>query len=358
MVEQIKRIVLNLFPELRGRYHLPRFARVVSVSDAPAAGGVTDAYRPRYAVNVQVMLQNGKPDPALPVFEDLPLPAMAAGIERGHFGFPEPGTLVEVGFAYGSPQHPFIRCVLSQHISMAELAAGDELHQAAPGVYDRTRANGDKERITHGNITDTCNAHRIEAADLVRVIQNAVALVSEHSTEQVGGIKTIEGIGAIKLLSGGVLNLAALDNLNLTTATDLNVSVGRNQITRRAGNDDTVTAGGRTHQVVGDEVLTTDGSYSHSVIGPLLVQCDDAIETVAALANRVKVEDGGKIFIGQADNMLKVLADLAGVVKDLATEVASHSHPSNGAPPTTATNFTAKASQAQGLKGKADAVAE
>lgn len=335
MIEQIKRIVGNLYPEIRGGYHLPRFARVVSISDAPNTGGVTDSYRPRYAVNIQVLKENGKPDTALPVFNDMPLPASSAGMERGGFGFPEPGCLVEVGFAYGSPQRPFIRTVLGLDISMPDLAVGDQRNQAAPGVFEHTQANGDKSRTTFGNITDTCQDHTTDAATIINRAQNIQAHATEHSKELIGALKLIQAMGGLKLLSGSYATIAAVGHISLSTGYNLNqLAAGKIQ----------VESGESISTKAKEKIETTS---------------EAEIETLAALAHRLKVGGDGKIYIGNDSvNTVKALADLAGVVKDLATKVASHVHPSVGAPTDTAVQFTQVATNANTLKTQVDDVAE
>ena len=47
--------------------------------------------------------------------------------------------------------------------------------------------------------------------------------MDDHSSESVGGIKKIEALGALKLLSGGSASLAAVDDLHQATGRDLNV---------------------------------------------------------------------------------------------------------------------------------------
>jgi len=335
VIEHIKRIVGNLYPEIRGGYHLPRFGRVLSVSDAPNRGGVTDNYRPRYAVNVQVLKENGKPDTKLPVFYDLSLPAASVGMERGDFGFPEPGCIVEVGFAYGSPQRPFIRTVLGVDVSMPELAVGDQRRQTAPGVFDQTQANGDKSRTTFGNITDTCYDHTTDAATIIQRAHSLQAHVSEHSAEHIGGVKKIEAMGGITLQSGGFARFTSVGHLSFTTAFNFNQY-----------------ASGSKTTYIGEQ------SYTY-VKGAVETKSDDAIESFASNAQRLRVGEDGKLYIGNDSvNIVKSVADLAAIVKDLATKVASHVHPSVGAPTATATQFTASATQTGLLKDKVDAVAE
>ncbi|BCS47075.1 hypothetical protein Pta6605_54060 [Pseudomonas amygdali pv. tabaci] len=60
MDDAIKRSVERQFPELTGGYHLPRFAKVVAVADAPASAGLCDDFRPRFSVDLQVMGQTAR----------------------------------------------------------------------------------------------------------------------------------------------------------------------------------------------------------------------------------------------------------------------------------------------------------
>ena len=101
MDDAIKRSVERLFPELTGGYHLPRFARVVGVADAPADASMCDDFRPRYAVDIEVLGQDGEADPAIPRLAGVPLPLPSGGEEMGMFAFPQEGTQVVVCFAYG-----------------------------------------------------------------------------------------------------------------------------------------------------------------------------------------------------------------------------------------------------------------
>lgn len=67
----------------------------------------------------------------------------------------------------------------------------------------------------------------VEALSNVERYQSSTVEVDDHSTESVGGIKTIEALGALKLLSGGSASLAAVDDLHLATGRDLNLVVGQ-----------------------------------------------------------------------------------------------------------------------------------
>ena len=82
MDDAIKRSVERQFPELTGGYHLPRFARVVGVADAPAGAGICDDFRPRYAVDIEVLGPDGEPDSKLPILAGVPLPLPTGDHQR------------------------------------------------------------------------------------------------------------------------------------------------------------------------------------------------------------------------------------------------------------------------------------
>lgn len=43
---------------------MPRFALATAMADAPADAGVCDDFRPRYAVDIVVLVADDEPDPA------------------------------------------------------------------------------------------------------------------------------------------------------------------------------------------------------------------------------------------------------------------------------------------------------
>lgn len=88
MEDAIRRAVERQFPELTGGYHLPRFARVTAVTDAPADAGLCDDFRPRYAVDIVVLGPDDEPDPAMPPLAGVPLPLPTGGEEMGIYAFP------------------------------------------------------------------------------------------------------------------------------------------------------------------------------------------------------------------------------------------------------------------------------
>ena len=334
MEEAIRRSVERQFPELTGAYHLPRFAVVVGVPDAPSEHAIADDFRPRYAVDVQVLLPNGEPDPELPALYALPLPVPSGGQERGLFGFPEPGTLAVIGFAYGLPSRPFIQQILAHNLSLPRVPDGDLVWQHSEACQQRVDADGNWLRQTDGRIRDDSLEREVSALANAERYQTTDIEVDDHATERVGGIKRIEALAALKLLSGGSATLGGVDDLNLATGRDLNQATGRDLRTTVAGKATTMVA----------------ADASATVGGDLQEQIEGLRQSLAAGGQRLQAPT---TWLGSDSvNVLQVLLDLIDLVQQMNTQLAAHGHPSLNAPPGTAANFTANASTAQQLNGQ------
>jgi hypothetical protein len=244
----IKRIIQRLFPELVGRYHLPHFAKVVAVAADRGSSKFCDELNPHYSVDVQILDKNLKDDKRFQVLTDLPVTLPGAGHDRGLLGLPRKGAIVEIAFAYGLPSHPFIRSVLPHGFKLPGIE-GDEVrwHQSKD-VYQRADKDGNWERSTTKDITDSC----------------------DNLTEQIEKIR----------------------------------------------------------------------------------------DSLAKEKQLIKVAAGGKIWLGNnADNVLQLLSDLAGVVNQLATSTASHTHAS-GPAPDQAVAITVHATSATTMKTSLDVIVE
>ncbi len=227
MEDAIRRAVERQFPELTGGYHLPRFAQVTAVADAPADAGLCDDFRPRYAVDIVVLGPDDEPDPAIPPLTGVPLPLPTGGEEMGIYAFPEEGTRVVVCFAYGLPNKPYIQSILPHGLSMPKVPKGDQVWQHSEAAQQRVDADGNWLRQTDGKIRDQAIEREVEALDNREQYQSHTRAVDDHSTEKVGGVKKIEALGALKLMSGGSASLAAVDDLHQATGRDLNLVVGQ-----------------------------------------------------------------------------------------------------------------------------------
>lgn len=323
MEDAIGRAVERLFPELTGGYHLPRFGRVVAVPDAPAAQGLCDDFRPRFAVDVEVLLPSGEPDPDLPTLTGVPLPAPMGGQEAGMFGFPEEGTTVVISFAYGLPTKPFITQILPHGLSLPRVPKGDQVWQHSEACQQRVDADGNWLRQTDGKIQDKAIEREVEALQNTETFQSHTRTVDDHSTESVGGIKKIEALGALKLLSGGSASLAAVDDLHQATGRDLNLVVGQ--------------------------------KHNAAVGGDMQERINGLRRSVSGVSQHLTAP---KTWLGsESVNVLQVLGDLIDLVQQMNTQLAAHTHVPGPAPsPTDVAIFTSDALNAAFLRTQLKAV--
>lgn len=292
MEDAIRRSVERQFPELTGGYHLPRFARVIAVADAPAGAGICDDFRPRYAVDIEVLGPDGEPDPLLPQLTGVPLPLPTGGEEMGIYAFPEEGTQVVVCFAYGLPNKPYIQTILPHGLSMPKVPKGDQVWQHSDAAQQRVDADGNWLRQTDGKIRDQAIEREVEALDNRERFQSHTRTVDDHSSESVGGVKKIEAMGALKLLSGGSASLAAVDDLHQATGRDLNVVVGQ--------------------------------KYKATVGGDMQERIEGLRESVARVSQRMQAP---KSWIGsEGVNALQILCDVIDLISDMNNRLAGHTH--------------------------------
>ncbi|MFK7605575.1 MULTISPECIES: hypothetical protein [unclassified Pseudomonas] len=321
MDDAIRRSVERQFPELSGGYHLPRFARVVAVADAPSGAGICDDFRPRYAVDIQVLLPDGEPDPDLPMLDGVPLPLPTGGEEMGIYAFPEEGTQVVVCFAYGLPHKPYIQTILPHGLSMPKVPKGDQVWQHSEACQQRVDADGNWLRQTDGKIQDKAIEREVVALDNTETFQNHTRTVDDHSTESVGGIKKIEALGALKLLSGGSASLAAVDDLHQATGRDLNLVVGQ--------------------------------KHNATVGGDMQERIEGLRKSVAGVSQRLVAP---KNHIGsESVNLFQVVCDLLDLVQQMNTQLAGHTHGPTPVP-SNAAAFTADAVKAALFSTKLGAV--
>jgi len=314
MEDAIRRAVERQFPELTGGYHLPRFARVTAVADAPADAGICDDFRPRYAVDIEVLGADDEPDPGIPTLTGVPLPLPTGGEDMGIYAFPEEGTRVVVCFAYGLPNKPYIQSILPHGLSMPKVPKGDQVWQHSGTAQQRVDADGNWLRQTDGKIQDQAIEREVEALDNREQFQSHTRAVDDHSTETVGGVKKIEALGALKLLSGGSASLAALDDLHQATGRDLNLVVGQ--------------------------------KHNATVGGDMQERIEGLRESVAGIAQRMKAP---KNWIGSDEvNLFEIVCSILDVIKEMNAQLAVHTHGPTPIPSNAAV-FTAQASLSQEL---------
>ena len=283
----------------------------MAIPDPPTNAGLCDDFRPRFAADLEVLGPDGEPDMALPLLQGVPLPLPMGGESMGIYGLPDEGTMVVVSFAYGLPHKPFVLAILPQGLSLPNLPKGDHVWQHSEAVQQRVDADGNWLRQTDGQIHDQASERRVEALENTEHYQRHSVTVDDHSIESVGGIKKIEALGSLKLLSGGSASLAAVDDLHQATGRDLNLVVGQ--------------------------------KLNASVGG-------DMEERITGLRRSV----AEKTWMGsEGVNVLQVLCDLLDLVTAMNTQLAGHTHVPGPAPsPSDAGAFTDNAAHATALVGQ------
>jgi hypothetical protein len=286
----------------------------VAVADPPADAGMCDDFRPRYAVDLQVLTPDGMPDSSMPLLPGVPLPVPTGGDEMGMYAFPHEGTRVVVCFAYGLPHCPYIQTILPHGLSLPKVPKGDHVWQHSDLAQQRVDADGNWHRLTDGKISDQSLERQVDSGTNQEKYQSHAQDVATHSTEKVGGIKRIDALGALKLNSAGTATLAALDDMHQATGRDLNLVVGK--------------------------------KYNAAVGGDMSERIQGLRESITQGSQRLQAP---KNWVGSANvNIFQVVVDLLDLVQEMNTQLAGHMHGSSPVP-TNAAAFTADAIHAAGL---------
>jgi hypothetical protein len=256
---------------------------------------------------------DGEPDTKLPILAGVPLPLPTGGEEMGIYAFPEEGTQVVVCFAYGLPHKPYIQTILPHGLSMPSVPKGDQVWQHSEACQQRVDADGNWLRQTDGKILDKAIEREVEAMGNTERYQSHTRIVDDHSTESVGGIKTLEALGALKLLSGGSASLAAVDDLHQATGRDLNLVVGQ--------------------------------TYNATVGGDMEERIEGLHKSVAGISLQMFAP---KNHIGSKNvNIFQVVCDLIDLVQQMNLQLVTHTHmPGPTLSAADASAFNAKAARA------------
>ena len=201
-------------------------------------------------------------------------------------------SMVVVNFAYGMPSKPFIQTILHHGLSLPKAPKGDQVWQHSETAQQRVDADSNWSRQTDGRIQDFSADREVQALDNQEHYQSHTQEVDDHSKETVGGVKTIEAMGAVKLLAGGSMSVAAVDDLHQATGRDLNL-------------------------VVGDKYNATVGGDMQELIEGLR-------KSVAGEGQRLVAP---KNWIGsESVNLFQVVCDLLDLLQKMNTQLANHTH--------------------------------
>lgn len=293
----LQRQIESQYPEMASGLHLPKMARVVASSEAVSSGNFADPFRPRYAVDVQLLDADGKPDGSTPVYPAVPLPVPMAGNDSGMFQFPPEGTLVEVGFTGGRPDKPFVRQTMPEGTSLPDVKPGEQLQQQREEVSQRVTQAGDWERKTDQAIRETSMARGVKADSETR------ELVSRTTTIRATDKTTV--LGTTSLMAGAVQQV--------TTGS----------YSMAAQGDQLITVGGNTETDITGSAAITVGQALTEKIGQLRQSIAGTRQEIIAPV----------VWIGSAQiNVAQLMLDTVALVEQLANQLASHTHPDTGQP--------------------------
>lgn len=288
-----QRQIDKFYPELSAGLHLPRQARVMGPTDTAALGDHADPFRPRYAVNLQLLDENGAPAANTPIYHAVPLPVPMATAEGGMYQYPPEGATVEIGFADGRPDKPLIRQTLQHDMALPDIKPGEQLQQQRAGVSQRVTTDGSWQRETDQAIEET-SASRIVTSD-----QETRTTTSRSVTVKANDKTTV--LGTRTVMAGSIQQLAEGD---ITSGTSANL------LEKIGGIRKSVTA------------------IKQQLIAP-------------------------QSWVGSADlNVLQCLMDTLDVLQQLANQTAEHVHPSNGSPPSNSAAIAATGEDAGKVKAK------
>ncbi|OPB25728.1 MULTISPECIES: hypothetical protein [Enterobacter cloacae complex] len=311
----VQRQIESHYPELASGLHLPKFGRVMNPVEAVKSGNFSDPFRPRYAVDVQLLDADGNPDKDTPVYSAVPLPVPMAGNDSGMFQFPPEGTLVEIAFTGGRPDKPFVRQTVPEGTSLPDIQPGEQLQQQRAEVSQRVTQAGDWVRQTDQTISETSMARVVKSDTEQR------ELVSRETTVKATDKLTV--LGTSTLLAGAIQQVCTGDYSQAVN----------NRVTSIGGNDETDIAGSQT---------VTTGKDLIEKIGQIR-------KSVAAVQQQIIAP---VVWIGSGTiNVAQLMLDTLDVVKELAEQTASHTHSNTGAP-TNAGAIRNTGTKADTLNGK------
>ncbi len=286
MREMIKKIVMELLPELAGGLHLDRYARVLAAGDSPTEGATSERFRPRYAVDLEILGPDMEPDASFPRYSAVPLPvSVGGGQESGTFSFPEAGALCVVGFAYGRQDHPIIRQIFPLGVSLPALERGEVLMQQSPTSFQRVDAQGNWKRETSADINESSLGRTVKAENYSADLGSENRSVAAHSTESVGSCKTIEAGTVLTMVAGlradvgslGALNLTAGGDSTHSTAGAAQETVGKDHTSKVTGNRQININGNRSMLVHGADSVTVQGTEIIKATGKLVIESGQEI---------------------------------------------------------------------------------
>lgn len=296
----------NAYPELSAGLHLPKFARVEAPTENTTAGDISDPFRPKYAVDVQMVDADG--NNVAPVYNAVPLPLPMAGNESGMFQYPPVGSMVEIAFENGRADKPFIRQVLSHGNTLPDIKPGEQLQQQRQEVSQRVTQDGTWHRQTDQKIIEESMHREVKADTENRTV------IARKTTVQATDKTTV--IGTSTLMAGAIMQIAEGDFSQATQANKV-IAVGQNM---------TIDVGQKLEEKIG-AVRSSIAGAMQKIMAPV-------------------------VYLGNEQlNVMQCMLDTLDVVNELAALTASHTHNNTGSP-LNASAISNTGTKSTGLKQK------
>lgn len=305
-----RRQIEKEFPELADGYHLSKKAKVVSIPDETNLGDISTNFRPKYAVNVQLLDENGQ-ETDTPVYKAVPLPVTNIASEGGSYHYPEVGAEVEIGFINGKPDQPVVRNIYPNNKTMPAIKKGEHLLQQRAEVFNRIDDAGNITRNSDQTITDNARDY---------------CLNTDSSTENTT-----------------TKNTTVHANYNVDVYSNYQLSA--NTITSIALKDYTIGTTSNYVQHVGiNYTLNIDGNKTVIVKNKIDIAANEIKEqiktikqTIAGVKHKIIAP---QVWIGSDDiNVSQLMLDTLELIERLADLTAQHTHP-NTTTPTNASGIT------------------
>src|SRR5690606_26534143 len=135
----------------------------------------------------------------------VPLPLSGAGEKAGHMQPPAIGSIVEIAFAYGRPDKPFIRTILPFGFNLPAIKEGEHRIQTREGVHQHIDENGNFENTTDQSLTNIIG----KLAQLQCQTHKVIASAEQNYTSPKTWLGS-EGENVLKLLSELMATVSAL----------------------------------------------------------------------------------------------------------------------------------------------------
>lgn len=283
-----KRQMNYLFPELAAGLHLPQLGKVMAITDNATQGDENNAFRPRFAVDVQLLNDQGEYDTQVPVYKAVPLPVHFGGAEQGLLSTPAAGTMVEIAFAYGRSDRPFIRTILGCDWSLPDFKPGEQLQQQRAEVFDRIDAAGNKTDTTDQKKESRAFEEHQQADRYLGEFGSHELNIEQHSKENIAGQKLIETLGRFEVMAGDDITLGSLANMHLVSGGDQVQIIGQLRDIVVGLNDQLTVLKDRIHTIEQNDTLNINGQQTITIKKDQVIRAKNIIQD----ADTIKLNGG------------------------------------------------------------------